>query len=336
MTVTKIGNKHLLAEEFPEDASVEWRTYLRCVECFSALEVYVDGLKCAGCRRLYKVLRGAPILLRENHTLFPPSAYEASDGPEVSKGPEGGKWAKIFPSNSVNLAGDRVLDRLAGELRARSASLVLVVGGGRQRGRLNSKFMPLGKLAVIYADVDVNADVDFFCDAHEIPLSDNCVDAVVTTAVLEHVMYPEKVASEIARVLKKNGGLLYSELPFMQQVHEGAYDFTRYTLSGHRRLMNQFHEIEAGMVAGPGTALAWSIEYFLLSFVGGGRARMGVKALARLGTFWLKWFDKILAKRPAAMDAASCTYFYGEIIGEHTQDAEIVEAYVGGQTLSHL
>jgi hypothetical protein len=28
----------------------------------------------------------------------------------------------------------------------------------------------------------------------------------------------------------------------MQQVHEGAYDFTRYTLSGHRRLFNGFTE----------------------------------------------------------------------------------------------
>lgn len=228
-----------------------------------------------------------------------------------------------------------MLKRLAGELTARSASLVLVVGGGRQRVWLNAKMVPKGKFRLIYADVDVNADVDIFCDAQEIPLADKCVDAVVTTAVLEHVMYPEKVASEIGRVLK-NGGLLYSELPFMQQVHEGAYDFTRYTLSGHRRLLNHFREIEAGMVAGPGTALAWSIEYFMLSFVGEGRIRLAVKALARLGTFWLKWFDAYLASRPAAMDAASCTYFYGEKAAERMRDDAIVAAYVGGRSLSHL
>ena len=28
--------------------------------------------------------------------------------------------------------------------------------------------------------------------------------------------------------------LIYSEIPFMQQIHMGKNDFTRYTASGHR------------------------------------------------------------------------------------------------------
>jgi len=60
---------------------------------------------------------------------------------------------------------------------------------------------------------------------------------VVTTAMIEHVLYPEEVGAEICRILKV-GGLLYSELPFIQPVHEGAYDFTKYTLFGHRHLFN--------------------------------------------------------------------------------------------------
>ena len=59
------------------------------------------------------------------------------------------------------------------------------------------------------------------------------IDLVIIQAVLEHVMYPNKVVSEIYRVLK-NDGLIYSETPFMQQVHEGPYDFSRFTESGHR------------------------------------------------------------------------------------------------------
>jgi SAM-dependent methyltransferase len=219
---------------------------------------------------------------------------------------------------------------MAGELKARSASLMLVVGGGQQRAWLNSKMAPKGEFTLIYADVDVNADVDIFCDAHEIPFVDECIDAVVTTAVLEHVLYPERVVSEIHRVLKV-GGLLYSELPFMQQVHEGAYDFTRYTLSGHRRLFNGFHELDSGMVAGPGTALAWAIEYFLLSFVSGRAARNLVKAASRLGFFWLKYFDLWLQDHTPAMDGASCTYFLGEKIAGKVPDNEIVRRYCGGQ-----
>jgi ubiquinone/menaquinone biosynthesis C-methylase UbiE len=80
-------------------------------------------------------------------------------------------------------------------------------------------------LSFVFTDIDVRADIDVFCDGHEVPFRDGVYDAVMTSAVLEHVLYPERVASEISRVLKI-GGVLYSELPFMQQVHEGAYDFT--------------------------------------------------------------------------------------------------------------
>ncbi len=53
------------------------------------------------------------------------------------------------------------------------------------------------------------------------------------------MLEPERVVSEIARVLKP-AGMVYSEIPFMQQVHEGAYDFTRFTDSGQRWLFRQF------------------------------------------------------------------------------------------------
>ena len=108
---------------------------------------------------------------------------------------------------------------------------------------------------------DAKGMVDLFCDAHELPFLDETFDGVIASAVLEHVVYPERVAAEIHRVLARRG-LIYSEIPFLQQVHEGAYDFTRYTLSGHRRLLNHFEEFSSGVVAGPGTTLAWAIEHF--------------------------------------------------------------------------
>lgn len=47
-------------------------------------------------------------------------------------------------------------------------------------------------------------------------------------------MEPWVVAEEITRVLKE-GDFVYSEVPFLQAVHEGAYDFTRFTLGGASR-----------------------------------------------------------------------------------------------------
>ena len=182
--------------------------------------------------------------------------------------------------------------------------------------------------------IDVSADVDVFCDGHDLPFVDGAFDAVVTTAVLEHVLYPERVAAEITRVLKE-GGLLYSELPFMQQVHEGAYDFTRYTMSGHRRLFNHISEIDSGMVAGPGTALVWALENFMLAFVVRPPLRRVTKAISRLAFAWIKYFDLLLEGNPAAMDAASCTYLLGSKIEGRIPDSDIISRYVGAKQLRH-
>lgn len=157
----------------------------------------------------------------------------------------------------------------------------------------------------------------------------------MTTAVLEHVLYPEQVGAEIARVLKA-GGLLYSELPFMQQVHEGAYDFTRFTLSGHRRLFNQFSEIDVGMVAGPATALVWALENLALALVSRAPLRKLTKVGVRFALGWIKYLDHFLAKRPEAMDGASCTYFLGAKAQERVPDSEIIARYVGAKALRHV
>jgi ubiquinone/menaquinone biosynthesis C-methylase UbiE len=88
------------------------------------------------------------------------------------------------------------------------------------------------------------------------------VDAVVIQAVLEHVLDPSHVVREIQRVLR-NGGFVYAQTPFLQQVHAGPYDFVRYTSSGHRYLFRAFEEIAAGPVAGPGTQLLWGIDHIV-------------------------------------------------------------------------
>jgi len=235
----------------------------------------------------------------------------------------------------VNLAVHRKMKHLRSLLDERGKCVVLVVGGGRQRSWLDPILCENISHNIIYTDIDKGADVDIFCDAHDLPFTDNSVDAVITTAVLEHVLYPEIVAAEISRIVKL-GGFLYSEIPFMQQVHEGAYDFTRYTLSGHRRLFNRFMEIDAGMVAGPGTALAWAMENFVLSFLKNKKIRNFVKLVTRLGLFWLKYFDYILVHCRGAMDGASCTYLFAKKIEGTIEDSEIINKYVGAKFITHI
>ncbi len=89
-------------------------------------------------------------------------------------------------------------------------------------------------------DIYYSANVQFIADAHSILLRDASVDAVVIQAVLEHVLDPQQVVDEIWRVLKPSG-LVYAETPFLQHVHEGAYDFTRFTESGPSQPLPPVH-----------------------------------------------------------------------------------------------
>lgn len=310
-------------------------TALRCPNCNSTKLIpkfNPEELICEVCEINYPVSFGRPVLLKPANDVFNLDNYRNAKGKAAEN--QARRISRFIPTSSVNLSVDHILTRLNKLLASHKSAIVLVVGGGRQRQWLDKCLGVSDALKIIYTDIDVNADVDIFCDGHDLPFMDNIFDAVVTTAVLEHVLYPERVVAEIHRVLKV-GGLLYSEIPFMQQVHEGAYDFTRYTLSGHRRLLNGFAEIESGMVAGPGTVMVWSIENFVLAFFSRPVLRVGAKALVRLLFFWLKYFDYLLKNSPEAMDGASCTFFFGNKSERMVPDAEIIAGYVGAKHLSH-
>jgi hypothetical protein len=123
----------------------------------------------------------------------------------------------------------------------------------------------------------------------------------------------------------------------MHQVDEGAYDFTRYTLSGHRRVFNQFREISSGLVAGLATALVWSLENFASCFVSGTMLNAGVPLGVRLTLGWIKHLDYILQGAPGAIDSASCTYFLGrKEQGFRTPDKSIIHRYPGSKHIRHV
>ncbi|MFI5420721.1 MAG: methyltransferase domain-containing protein [Nitrososphaerales archaeon] len=199
------------------------------------------------------------------------------------------------------------------------------------------RFFPQsGSIELLCCDVDLKADLDVFCDAHELPFADESFQAIVITAVLQHVLNPQMVTKEMFRVLSV-GGLVYSEVAFMQQVCEGAYDFTRYSLSGHRVLLSQFRELSAGIVAGPATAMVWSIENLFLSAVERRWLRVGMKAIVRVVFSWLKYLDYLLQHRRGAADGASCTYFLGVKDSEaRNKEQRIIDNYIGAKHLRHV
>lgn len=300
----------------------------QCPACHGAM---LDGdLTCSNCAAHFSQVDGRPILFKPSNDLFDVGDYADAKPDEAIPAQRKSSLTGL----SVNLSIDRMITRLL-TLLGDAPRVILIVGGGRQRGWLDPMLKAKVAHQVIYCDVDKWADVDVFCDAHDLPFGDGFADAVIQTAVLEHVMDPSRVAAEMARVVKPDG-FVYSELPFMQQVHEGAYDFTRFTLGGHRRLLNAFAEIESGMVAGPATALLWAIENFALAFTGGNMTRRILKAAVRVLFGWIKYFDHLLANKPQAMDGASCTYFLGRRSAEIRSDADIIASYRGRKHVEHV
>ena len=206
---------------------------------------------------------------------------------------------------------------------------MLVLGARGQRSTLDPMFGDM-KMEILYSDVDPNGDVDLFCDAHQIPFRTATFDLVITTAVLEHVVDAPRVAKEIERVTAV-GGLVYSELPFLQRVHEGPYDFARYTMSGHRGLFRGFEVHEMGLVSGPGTALLWAIEGLVVAPFTNRRAQLAAKLFVRTLFGWVKYLDFALSNRPGAVDGAAGTFLLGRRSTFQATDADLVAGYRGSQ-----
>ncbi len=168
-------------------------------------------------------------------------------------------------------------------------------------------------------------NTQFVADAHRIPLPNDYFDCVIIQAVLEHVLSPDQVVKEIYRVLNKEG-IVYAETPFLQQVHEGAYDFTRFTESGHRYLFKNFKLIDSGATAGAGTQLLWTIDFFSRSLF----RNKNVGKLFKLLFFWLRYADNIIPEK-YAIDSASGVFFLGMKTDKILLPSEIVEHYKGFQ-----
>jgi len=183
---------------------------------------------------------------------------------------------------------------------------VLVIGSG-EKGFGTKILWEDQTINITGIDVYESKTVDIICDAHYLPFKNESFDGIWIQAVLEHVVEPQKVVAEIHRVLNSNG-LVYSECPFMQQVHEGAYDFTRFTVLGHRYLFKNFSTIKYGGFAGPETVLAWSIKYLVWSIF---ENRRFAQIVGRFVSLALKPIQLLTSER-CLFDASSCTYFMGE------------------------
>jgi len=305
---------------------------LCCPVCKSKMNQTSYNFQCMNslCQNFFPIVDGVPVLLDESSSVFSKQDFVNHSDTFFRTQNKLVKLAiKLMPKIGRNIKSRANYLKFSKLLTEENVNpKVLILGGGIE-GQGMEEIMSLSAIEFIGSDVFFGPNTALICDAHAIPFDDRTFDGLIVQAVLEHVVDPYRCVEEIYRVLKDDG-LVYAETPFIQQVHAGRYDFSRFTHLGHRRLFRRFEELCSGAVCGPGMALAWSYKYFLLSFVKTRLARSCVNAFASISAFWLKYFDSYLIDKPGALDAASGYYFMGRKSKEIISDRELIKLYRGG------
>ena len=267
-----------------------------------------------------------PALIDFATSIFERGSYEGNNGSalqrDISRRSIGSRLHRFtFGGNPVAVSNCMTF---IGLLKRESRRPVVLVIGGGTIGLGAEELYRDESIELVGTDVYASPHTVVVADAHRLPFEDGVFDGVWVQAVLEHVLEPATVVAELHRVLRPEG-LVYAETPFMQQVHEQAYDFSRFTQSGHRWLFRRFSEINAGAVGGAGVALAWSIRYFSRALGAGNR----LSRLIVLPFFWIRYLDAFGRGRAAA-DAASGFFFLGRR-SEQAMDPHAMPEYYNRQ-----
>jgi SAM-dependent methyltransferase/uncharacterized protein YbaR (Trm112 family) len=285
-----------------------------CPICKEKLSISESKMICsnASCGAAFPVLNDVPILINESKSLFTLRSYLEKEDIYFRRHSKIVSWIfSKLPEIGRNLKADKNYKKFGSILKGKNGDRpkVCIIGGGVPGVGID--VLLTEDIEFINSDVALTPITDIVFDAHDIPFEDETFDGVIVQAVLEHVGDPYRCVGEIHRILKSDG-IIYAEIPFLQQVHGGGVDYTRFTHLGMLRLFKDFQEIESGACCGSGMALAWSIKYFFLSFFTSRFVRNVVKGFANLTLFPLKYFDYLLINRRGTLDAASAYYFIGK------------------------
>jgi SAM-dependent methyltransferase len=135
-------------------------------------------------------------------------------------------------------------------------------------GRFNLYVGGAGRAVEGFVNIDLFAmpGVNVAADVQALPFRAGQFTVIECDAVLEHVRCPERVMSELRRVLEP-GGYLHLVTPFCHPFHEYPADYRRFTLQGLRELASGLEIVAEGWRTGPtATLLVFVIEYVKLWF----------------------------------------------------------------------
>jgi ubiquinone/menaquinone biosynthesis C-methylase UbiE len=125
--------------------------------------------------------------------------------------------------------------------------MVLDIGGGCPFQKRMDKYRKLfgGKK---YETLDNSPEYNptIVGDAHNLPIKDGGIPAILCNSVLEHLYDPRKAVGEIYRVLRPGGKFLgYTHFIYPYHARQGIYrDYFRFSEDGLRELFKNFSSLE--------------------------------------------------------------------------------------------
>jgi len=302
-----------------------------CPACRSDLTPSRERIHCnnAACARSdsgFPWIEQVPGLIDFDRSIVAEDALIANrGGSAIARG--GHTWRRLSHTMH-NLSGVQpAIDRRAAAFldcvrrKTERDATVLIIGGANMSPR--SPFRAATDMRLVASDIYYSPSTDVLADGHFLPFRDSAFDGVAAQAVLEHVLDPALVVAEMYRVLKP-GGIVYAETSFMEQVHEAAFDFTRFTHSGHRWLFRNFDEIKSGASNGPGLVFLWSIRYLVRGLV---RTKLA-GIMAEIGALWVRLFDKLIPEA-FAIDSTSGVFFIGRKADTSLKPKDMITYYRG-------
>ena len=202
------------------------------------------------------------------------------------------------------LESERSKLRLIGLIESLGENAVIVnVGAG---------FSDLGP-RVINTDIFDSGTTNVISSALALPFADESIDLVIMQGVLEHVPDASRTLDECIRVIKQ-GGKLYTEMPFLQPYHEAPIDMRRCTLPGLAEMCKPLRLVESGMNVGPASTLTWITRELLAGVLSGGNERLYPRVSSLVGWFLFpfKYLDHWLETKPHLHRIGSSFYYIGE------------------------
>lgn len=213
---------------------------LACPECFQKLDISGEVLLCSSCNEKYRVEENIYLLIpRKKDKIFDRyrECIEKLAKDDIREPFEKNKEEERYIP-LLKFIGDTA-NKIILEVGSAQGIFLKKLKGRKIALDLSLNFLNVAQKEGLFAVAG---------DAAYLPFLDSSIDIVICSDVLEHVLFPEKVVSQIYRVLKSDGKLFlvvpWKENLNQYKIYEGVYEFTHLRTFDRYSIKNLLQDFE--------------------------------------------------------------------------------------------